>query len=233
MADVFSEMMTQIDELTSFVQQGAYLKLRRPLYTAVRWTVAGGATVPGVGNFLLFDRPTIVANAWGSGAAGAVIDDIDIPRWFNLNNRVMPDRKYYIAEFFSIEWIRRVVANTLNATFATDKANILNSNAFVEIRPRDKDIEWRYPLRYFGDYMIESPRTVNSADAQTIADTTHIGNDITGGKIPLYPDSKTPGILFDPKSTINVTLNIATAPVVITGETRTLFTFDGWFFREL
>lgn len=233
MAGVFDEMMGTVNQLTQFVINGAYLKLRRNLFSSVRWTLVGGATNPLPGSYYLFDRPTMVNNAWGSGAAGAVLDDIDMPEWFNLNNRVMPENKYYIAEFMSIDWVRRAVANTLNATFATDKTAIVNSNAYVEIKPRDKDINWREPLRRFADYMVEQPRDILAAGPQTVSDNSHVGNDSFGGKIPMFPDEQTPGILFDSKSTINIKLNIITAPIVITNELKSIFNFDGWFFREL
>lgn len=231
----------KINELTTFIESGKYLQTRTPLYFGVRLDPGTAGTIPTATTYNLFERDTMTQMGWGSGGvAGAVtiLNNIDIPEWFTLKQRVMPKDRYYIAEFLSMSWnsIKSSAAaanpKTVSATFGEDKLKVLNSDSFIEVRPNDKPVQWYIPLRDIGDHLFDEARAFPSSTL-TASTLTHSAFDKFGGKVPMFPDDQTPGLFYTPDDVIGVYWNVLQALPTLTNEIRFRITFDGWYYRPL
>ena len=240
--NLFEQQMEQMAEINGFIDSKQWIKTRQDFFSPVRLDAAAAATLPAAGAVqILFERQAAAAMLWGSGLGGVIIDDLDFNEWFILNNRSMPEKKYFIAEFFSLAWnpLRSIAstagANTLNLRFADNKNAILHSDSWVEIRPNSKDVSLKWRLDCFGDRMMDEPRTTDmtaAAGTNLSSAMSHYGHTF-GGRIPLFPDTKTPGIIFSPREVIDIRWHIVNALPVIVSETPFRFNFEGWLIIPL
>jgi hypothetical protein len=244
--EAIHKYFASIDAMTSFIDKTKYLQLRVPLYAPIRFYPAAQFNE---GSYVLFDRTTANAAAWGSntkvGSLGQILDDIDMPKWFIQPNKTMPPDRYFLAEYMAFDWQPTMIQTGLpyyinSTTFMQDKMRIRNNPMYIEFRPQQKDVDMRIPINQINDLNDLVVREVATVTAP--ANTTYYNHmvntrqDQHAGLYPFFSDElNVAGMFYEPNSIIDIQLvNYRDIPAAqIVSQIYLRIMFIGWYYRPL